>query len=96
MATNAASYNPSKNWTMANTQGHTDTKPWIVGAETGPVSGDPPALSTETKAAVAGAAESDPTGSHVPGQDAGSKVGTVAAADGEKKVKTEKECADVP
>jgi valyl-tRNA synthetase len=60
------------------------------------VSGKPPALLSETKAAVTGAAQSDPTGSHVPGQDAGSKVGTAVAADGEKKVKSEKECADNP
>ena len=39
------------------------------------------------------AASSSPTGSHVPGQDAGSKVGTAEAA-GEKKVKSEKERTD--
>jgi valyl-tRNA synthetase len=66
----------------------------LVGEETGPVSGKPPALSNETKAAVAGAAQSDPIGSHVPGQDAGSKVGTAAAAEGDKKVKSEKECTN--
>jgi valyl-tRNA synthetase len=60
------------------------------------VSGKPPALSNDTKAAVAGAAQSDPTGSHVPRQDAGSKVGSAAAAEGDKKVKSEKECTDNP
>ncbi|TVY85204.1 Mitochondrial Valine--tRNA ligase, partial [Lachnellula suecica] len=57
-----------------------------IGEETGPVSGPPPPLSKETKAAVTDAAQSSATGSHVPGQDAGSKAG-----EGEKKVKTEKE-----
>lgn len=37
------------------------------------------------------AASSSPTGSHVPGQDAGSKVGAAEAGAGEKKVKSEKE-----
>jgi valyl-tRNA synthetase len=74
----------------------------LVGEETGPVSGNPPAVSKETKAALADAAKSSPTGSHVPGQDADSKVETTGAADGEKKVKSEKErtgtslfCVDV-
>ena len=40
------------------------------------------------------AASSSPTGSHVPGQDAGSKVGTAEAGAGEKKVKSEKERTD--
>jgi valyl-tRNA synthetase len=66
----------------------------IVGEETGPVSGKPPALSNETKDAVKDAASSSPIGSHVPGQDAGSKVGTAQAGEGEKKVKSEKECTD--
>ncbi|KAF4637032.1 hypothetical protein G7Y89_g1050 [Cudoniella acicularis] len=62
-----------------------------IGEETGPVSGNPPPVSSEVKAAVAESAKSSATGSHVPGQDAGSKVGTADAAEGEKKVKTEKE-----
>jgi valyl-tRNA synthetase len=73
---------------------HTDAKCWTVGEETGPVSGNPPALSNETKDAIADAAKSDPTGSHIPGEDAGSKVRTAAAANGEKKLKSEKECED--
>ena len=60
------------------------------------MSGNPPALSKETKATVAGAAQSDSIGSHGPGQDVGNKVGTAAAADGENKVKSEKECMDDP
>ena len=51
-------------------------------------------LSNETKDAVKHAASSSTTGSHVPGQDAGSKVGTAEAGTGEKKVKSEKECTD--
>ncbi len=62
----------------------------IVGEETGPVSGKAPAVSNETKAAVTKAADSSPIGSHVAGQDAGSKVGT-QVGHGEKKVKSEKE-----
>ena len=66
----------------------------LVGEETGPVSGNPPAVSKETKAALADAAKSSPTGSHVPGQDAGSRVGTTVPAEGEKKAKSEKERTD--
>lgn len=49
------------------------------------MSGPPPPLSSEAKSAVAEAATSSATGSHVPGQDDGTKV------EGEKKVKSEKE-----
>lgn len=52
----------------------------------------PPPVSKETKEALTGAAKSNPTGSHVAGQDAGSKAGTAQAGEGEKKVKNEKEC----
>ncbi|KAK6615183.1 valyl-tRNA synthetase, partial [Botrytis cinerea] len=51
-----------------------------------PVTGQPPKVSDETKAALANAAESSVTGSHVPGQNAAPVVG-----EGEKKVKSEKE-----
>lgn len=67
-----------------------------MGEETGPVSGKPPAVSNETKAALSDAAKSSTTGSHLAGQDAGSKVGTAEAAGEEKKVKSEKECTDTP
>jgi valyl-tRNA synthetase len=63
----------------------------LVGEETGPVSGPPPPLSKETKTALADSAKADPTGAHVPGKDAGSKAGIAQPADGEKKVKSEKE-----
>lgn len=56
----------------------------IVGESTGPVTGNPPAVAPETKAAVAKATKADATGSHAPGNE-------TAAAPGEKKVKTEKE-----
>jgi hypothetical protein len=79
MATNAASYNPSKSYTLAFPDIISDKKTESVGEETDPVSGKPPPLSNETKAAVAGAANASTTGSHVPGQGA------------EKKIKTEKE-----
>jgi len=67
----------------------------LVGEETGPVSGPPPAISSEIKDAIKDSAQSEATGSHVPGQDAGSKVGTSEAAGGEKKVKSEKECTHI-
>ena len=85
MATNAASYNPSMNrlhWATLVTSADILLLP--VGEETGPVSGKPPALSNETKAAVKDAASSSPIGSHVPGED------------GEKKVKSEKERTNIP
>lgn len=81
MATNAASYNPSE---KPKTNNDKIVLTIAVGEETGPVSGKPPPLSNETKAAVADAAESSATGSHVPGQDGG-----------EKKVKSEKECMPI-
>lgn len=62
-----------------------------AGIETGPVSGPPPPVSQEVKSAISEAASSSPLGSHVPGKDAGSKVGTAEAADAEPKVKSEKE-----
>jgi len=62
-----------------------------LGIETGPVSGTPPPVSKEAKAALSEATASSPLGSHVPGQDAGSKVGTAELAEGEPKVKSEKE-----
>lgn len=94
MATNAASYNPSINIIGLFGVACADILLSLVGEEAGPVSGKPPALSNETKAAVKEAASSSPTGSHVPGQDAGSKVETGQAGTGEKKVKSEKECRD--
>ncbi|KAL5320915.1 hypothetical protein ACEPPN_011725 [Leptodophora sp. 'Broadleaf-Isolate-01'] len=59
-----------------------------IGEETGPVSGKPLPVSDETKAALADATNSSPIGTHVAGQDAGSKVGTAEAG---TKVKSEKE-----
>ena len=58
------------------------------------MTGQPPPLSDETKEAIANAAQSSAVGQHAPGKDAGSKVGTTEAADGEKKVKSEKERMD--
>jgi len=63
----------------------------LVGKETGPVSGPPPAVSSEIKDAITDSTQAEPTGSHVSGQDTGSKAGTSEAAGGEKKVKSEKE-----
>ncbi|OCK77520.1 valyl-tRNA synthetase-like protein [Lepidopterella palustris CBS 459.81] len=54
------------------------------GKKTGPVTGQPPSLSDETKAELLSAANSDATGQSAPGRDGGDK-GT------EKKVKSEKE-----
>jgi valyl-tRNA synthetase len=57
-----------------------------VGEKTGPVTGQPPPVSNETKAALAESAESSATGSHVPGRNA-----APVAGEGDKKVKSEKE-----
>jgi len=104
MATNAASYNPRQytNWFFLRQRLRTLAflgYLWYslltivpVGVETGPVSGQPPAVSSEIKDAINDSAKAEATGSHVSGQDAGSKVGTAEAATGEKKVKSEKEC----
>lgn len=62
-----------------------------AGIETGPVSGPPPPVSKEVKSAISEATSSSPLGSHVPGKDAGSKVGSAEVAEGEPKVKSEKE-----
>ncbi|KAK0259952.1 hypothetical protein LTR91_000497 [Friedmanniomyces endolithicus] len=58
----------------------------IPGLKTGPVTGQPPPLSDDAKAAILGAAEDDPKGTNAPGQDGGDK-------DGDQKVKSEKELA---
>lgn len=63
-----------------------------VGEQTGPVTGKPPSVTNETKAALVEAAKTSAIGQHAPGKDAGSKAGTAEAVNGEKKVKSEKEC----
>lgn len=77
-------------WFSANSTDRLTT----VGEQTGPITGNPPSISPEVSAALKNAAESESTGSHVPGKDAGSKVGTSEAGAGEKKVKSEKERTD--
>ena len=57
-----------------------------AGEKTGPVSGQPPAPSQDTKSAVLEAANSDAQGLNAPGKDGGEK-------NGEKKEKTERELA---
>jgi valyl-tRNA synthetase len=64
---------------------HTDPHP--SGEATGPISGQPPPASDETKAALLGASKEDATGQSAPGQDGGVK-------DEGKKVKSEKERED--
>lgn len=64
----------------------------IVGVETGPVSGNPPPISNETKAAIQDAAKASATGSHVPGESGGANVTSADANDTGRKVKSEKEC----
>lgn len=58
----------------------------ITGEKTGPVSGQPPPLSNDTKAAILEAADGDIKGHNAPGQDGGDKQG-------EKKEKSERELA---
>jgi hypothetical protein len=60
------------------------------------VSGPPPPLSKDTKTALADSAKLDPIGAHVPGKDSGSKAGIAQSAEGEKKVKSEKEREETP
>ncbi|KZF26102.1 valyl-tRNA synthetase-like protein [Xylona heveae TC161] len=56
-----------------------------IGEKTGPVTGQPPSVPAETKAAISNAAQTnDPTGQHVSGKDGGDK-------NEGKKVKSEKE-----
>lgn len=62
-----------------------------VGEETGPVTEPPPPVPQATKDAIADAAQSSGTGSHVPGQDAGvTKVKSAKELEREKK-KAEKQ-----
>ena len=63
-----------------------------VGEQTGPISGKPPPVSDETKAVLTEMAKSSVGGQHAPGKGAGSKVGTAETVNGEKKVKSEKDC----
>ncbi|KAF2417220.1 valyl-tRNA synthetase-like protein [Tothia fuscella] len=58
----------------------------IPGERTGPISGQPPPASDETKAALLDASKQDPAGQSAPGQDGGEK-------DVGQKVKSEKELA---
>lgn len=96
MATNAASYNPSEEMSfqiLSHLHRNTNDLP-LVGEETGPVTGNPPPLSGETKEAITNATQSSSMGQHASGKDAGSKVGTTEAIEGEKKAKSEKERMD--
>lgn len=59
-----------------------------AGAKTGSISGQPPPVSSEATTALLKAAQNDPIGQNTGGQqDDGGK-------EGEKKVKSEKECMD--
>lgn len=58
-----------------------------AGVKTGPVTGQPPPVSSETAAALLGASNSDPLRQHEGGQDGGDKL------EG-KKIKSEKERMD--
>ena len=58
-----------------------------AGTKTGPITGQPPQVSSEATAALIGAQKEDPLGQHAGGQDGGDE-------DGGKKIKSEKECRD--
>lgn len=60
---------------------------WKAGVKTGPVTSQPPPVSSETTAALLGASTSDPLRQHEGGQDGGDK------SEG-KKIKSEKERMD--
>jgi valyl-tRNA synthetase len=53
-----------------------------IGEKTGPVSGYPPPLSEDTKAAIAESAKSSTTGDHVPSQDAGGEKNAEGGKEG--------------
>lgn len=55
-----------------------------AGEKTGPTTGDPPQVPSETAAALLGTSKNDPLGQHIGGQDGGDKQAG-------KKVKSEKE-----
>ena len=59
----------------------------LAGEKTGPISGQPPPVSSETTSALLGAEKKDPLGQHAGGQDGVDK-------EAGKKVKSEKECTD--
>jgi len=61
--------------------------PFLAGERTGPISGQPPSVSSETSAALLGAAKDDPTGQHQGGHDGLDK-------EADKKVKSEKQRTD--
>ncbi len=56
----------------------------LVGKKTGPISGDPPPVSSEATAALLGASKDDAMGQHEGGKDGGD-------SEGGKKLKSEKE-----
>ena len=57
---------------------------FTAGEKTGPATGQPPPVSTETAAALVSSSDNDPIGQNAPGKDGGEK-------DAGKKQKTEKE-----
>lgn len=85
MALNAASHNPSTCQNSLPFIPANQTKP--AGERTGPITGQPPQVMSEVTAALIGAQKKDPLGQHIGGQDGGDE-------DGEKKIKSEKECTD--
>ena len=58
-----------------------------AGAKTGPISGPPPELSSESMNALLGAQKDDPLAQHEGGLDGGDK-------EADTKVRSEKECTD--
>ena len=86
MALNAASHNASKEseiLVVEVARRLTDT----AGEKTGPISGQPPPASSETTAALLGAAKEDPMGQHEGGHDGPDK-------EAGEKVKSEKQRTD--
>ena len=86
MALNAASHNASKESEILVgevARRLTDT----AGEKTGPISGQPPPASSETTAALLGAAKEDPMGQHEGGHDGPDK-------EAGEKVKSEKQRTD--
>jgi len=94
MATNSGSSNPSKYLLRVLLSSEKTDHRATVGEQAGPVTGNPPAVSSETAAALNSAAQTGAMGTHASAKDAGSKIDTSEAGAGEKKVKSEKERMD--
>ena len=87
MALNAASHNSSKTPKRLPRSSVLTSWLYLAGEKTGPISGQPPSVSSETTAALVGAAKGDPMGQHQGGHEGPDK-------EADQKVKSEKQRTD--